>query len=81
MLVIDIAVEDGNGRREVGQIALVRGKPHPKLKRAYSYHYRARIDNTEYLGSVLHSFDMGAVALAQKATKAIVAQQKAVKHA
>jgi hypothetical protein len=80
MLVVDLSVHDGKGERGIGQLAIVRGKQHPKLKRAFYYHYRAMIDGNWFIGDVVHTYENGAVALTQKVTKAIVGQQKAARN-
>lgn len=81
MLQIDMTV---NGKQFVAKLMIVRGDAHPRLKRHHTYHYQADYEDMDggkhrYMGNVVHGYDSGAMALTQKVTKAIVAQQKAAK--
>lgn len=83
MLQIDMTV---NGKKYVAKLMVVRGDQHIKLRNSFWYHYQADYEDPaggthRYLGKVLHNYDHGAMALTQKVTKAIVAQQKAAKVA
>lgn len=61
MLIVSLNV---NGRNIIGDIKIVRGKPHPKLRNHFYYSYQADDDkNHRYLGEVLHNYDAGAFAL------------------
>ena len=77
MLVIDMGVLDGNGKRNFADISAVRREAHPRIPNAFYYDYRACIDDTIYTGRVLHSYQNGGLALTVKITKAILTQQKA----
>lgn len=79
MLKVDISVVDGNGKNTIVTIRAVRGEAHKKIKDAFYYDWRANVDHKLHTGRVLHSYGNGAVALTQKLTKQIVAQQKAAK--
>lgn len=80
MFLVALAVVDSKGHKTIASIEAVRGEAHPRLKRAYWYSYRATLENNQmFVGKVLHSYDNGAIALTQKLTKAVVAQQKALR--
>lgn len=81
MLVIEISVADSKGKRQIVKIKAVRGEAHSKLRRAFYYQYQATVDGKVHIGTVVHSYDNGAVALTQKIAKAVVAQQKAARKA
>lgn len=76
MLVVDISV---NRRRHVSIMKIVRGEQHKKLRKAFYYHYQVEVDGNLHIGTVVHSYDNGAIALVQKVSKAVVAQQKLAK--
>lgn len=66
----------------IATIKIIRREKHPQLKSSYYYSYIASYidmdgDERAYMGLVLHNYDNGPIALVQKVTKAIVAQQKA----
>lgn len=85
MLEVRISVKDGTGEHGVSIVQIVRGEAHTRLPGAFWYQYRATIDQqdtgskVQFMGKVLHSYKNGAVALTQKVTKAILAQQKATR--
>jgi hypothetical protein len=77
MLAIDLSVIDVHGKNLIVAVKVVRGKPHTKLRNAFYYRYSVVLDDKIYTGTVVHSYDNGAVALTAKVTRAIVLQQKA----
>lgn len=79
MIALDLAITDQDGKHQTATIRATQGDQHPKLRQAYYYDYRANVDHKLYTGSILHSPAHGAVSLAQKITKDIVSQQKAVR--
>ncbi len=81
MLKVDISVVDYKGKQTIVTIRAVRQEAHPKLSNAFYYEWRANVDHKLFTGRVLHSYDNGAVALTQKLTKQIVAQQRELKKA
>lgn len=81
MLTIDINAVDEKGKHCVARIAVLMAAPSPKVKNAYYYEYQATIYGKTYTGTVLHSRINGSVALTQKVTKAVLAQQKADRKA
>lgn len=75
MLIVKMQV---NNDPQIGEIRIVRGEAHPKLKHHYTYHYQADYAapgdteyNHRYIGDVLHNYNRGAFSLVQKVTKAI----------
>lgn len=87
MLEVRISVKDGTGEHGVSIVQIVRGDVHPRIPGAFWYQYRATIDQqdtgqkVQFMGKVLHSYKNGAVALTTKVSRAILAQQKAIKQA
>lgn len=87
MLEVRISVKDGTGEHGVSIVQIVRGDANPRIPGAFWYQYRATIDQQEtgkkvqFMGKVLHSYKNGAVALTAKVSRAILAQQKAIRLA
>ena len=81
MLRIDLTIADGKSSTRVGELKVVRGEQHPRHQRAYWYSYQAEViyqsgKTFHYTGTVLHSYDNGAVRLAQKILKAVSKQDR-----
>ena len=81
MLITDISVVDGRGKRRVARVKAVRGPAHTRLPGAFYYEYQATLDSKLYTGTVVHTYINGPFSLVARITKSIVAQQKADRKA